>query len=217
MPNLAIEQNETSIREQFHLNPEEMEQLYFVVQNGANTSINSLRQFLGENIDIHLNCLSFLSLPILIDRVNLFYRNHLGFHLRFSGEIVGEIYTFFAEQDALKLVQKILGHRRLKYIRRFNRIEISVLNELVNILSNSFWRALTDKTSINWTISPPTQISDIGRSLFYSGKVYTIDNYLVHFEYLIPLLDIRIQFIVLPTQKTLKKIFSKLNPTSPEV
>lgn len=211
MPNVAIEQNELSIREQLYLPPQEIEQLYLVVQNGANCSINSLRQFLGENIDIHLNCLSFLSLPILIDRVNLFYRNHLGFHLRFAGEIVGEIYTFFGESDAQKLVQKMLGHRRLRYSKRFNKIEISVLNELVNILSNSFWRALTDKTLIKWSISPPTQISDIGRSLFYSGKVYSIDHFILHFEYLIPLMDVRIQFIVLPTQKTLKKIFTKLS------
>ncbi|HOJ76649.1 MAG TPA: hypothetical protein PLZ08_02150 [Bacillota bacterium] len=211
MTNLAIEHSHNSNNEAIFLPFSQIEQLYNIAQNGAAKSISSMQQFLGINVDIHLNCLSFLSLPILIDRINLYYRNHLGFHLRFSGEITGEIYTFFGEKDATILIEKMLGHhRRFKYPRRFNRLEISVLAELVNVLSNSFWRALTDKTAINWTISPPTQITNLERSLFYSAKIYPVDQFLVHFEYLIPDLDVRIQFIVLPTQKTLKKIFTKL-------
>lgn len=210
MQNVAIEQGDPNVQNELCPPPQEIKKLYEIAQNGANASINSLRQFLGNNIDINLNCLSFLTLPILADRINLFYQNHLGFHLRFTGEITGEIYTFFAEQDASLLIEKMLGHKRFKYRNRFNRIEISVLTELVNIISNSFWRALSDKTAMNWSISPPTQINDLSRSLFYSTKVYVVDYFLIHFEYLIPMLDVRIQFIVLPTQQTLKKIFSKM-------
>lgn len=211
MTNLAIEQSLNSDNEPIFLPFSQIEQLYNIAQNGAAKSISSMQQFLGINVDIHLNCLSFLSIPILIDRINQYYRNHLGFHLRFSGEITGEIYTFFDERDAAILIEKVLDqHLRFKFHKRFNRLEISVLAELVNVLSNSFWRALSDKTSINWNISPPTQITNLERSLFYSSKIYPIDQFLVHFEYLIPVLDVRIQFIVLPTQKTLKKIFTKL-------
>lgn len=216
MQNVAIEQGEPGIRNELSPQSQEIKDLYEIAQNGATASINSLCQFLGSNVDINVNCLSFLTLPILADRINQFYHNHLGFHLRFTGEITGEIYTFFAESDAIVLIEKMLGHKRFKYRKRYNRIEISVLTELVNILSNSFWRALTDKTAMNWSISPPTQISDLSRSLFYSTKVYVVDYFLVHFEYLIPALDVRIQFIVLPTQQTLKKIFSRLTPLENE-
>jgi chemotaxis protein CheY-P-specific phosphatase CheC len=211
MLNIAIEQDESSIHEDIFLPPAEIKMLYEIAQKGASESINSLRDFLGTTNDIHLNCLSFLPLPIMIDRIKLFYPNHLGFHIRFSGEISGEIFTFFREEDAIFLVDKITGHRRLKSLKNINRVEISVLAELVNILSNSFWRTLTEKTSFNWWFTPPTRVNDLSRALSYSAKVYTLDHLLIHFEYLIPNLEIRIQLLMLPTQHTMKKILGKLN------
>ncbi len=218
MQNIAIEQSEPVGQDHLYPPPREIKRLYEIAQHGALTSLNSLRQFLGSDVDINLNCLSLLTLPVLIDRINLFYRDHLGFHLRYSGEITGEIYTFFAERDAKMLIDKMLGHKRFKYGKRFNRIELSVLTELVNIVSNAFWRAMTDKTGMNWYLAPPTLINDLSRTLFYSSKIYTVDYFLVHFEYVLPTMDVRIQFIVLPTQQTLTKIFSKLNPSdAPDV
>lgn len=211
MLNIAIEQNESSIHENIFLPPQEIKRLYEIAQKGAVESINALRDFLGATTDIHLNCLSFLPLPIMVDRIKLFYPSHLGFHLRFSGEISGEIFTFFREQDAIFLVDKMTGHRRLKSLKNINRVEISVLAELVNILSNSFWRTLTEKTSLNWWFTPPTRVNDLSRSLTYSAKVYTLDHLLIHFEYLIPNLEIRIQLLMLPTQNTIKKILDKLS------
>lgn len=209
MPYIAIEQDESSIHDQICLLPQEMEKLYEVAQKGAASSVNSLRDFLGTSTDIHLNCLSFLPLPILIDRIKMFFPNHLAFHLRFSGEIAGEIYTFFQEQDALVLIQKMMGNKRLKSI---NRVEVSVLTELVNILANSFWRALTEQAQLKWWITPPSRVNELGRALTYSSKVYTLDHLLIHLEYLIPMLEIRIQFTMLPTKSTIKKILAKLNP-----
>ncbi|HOP74808.1 MAG TPA: hypothetical protein PLC07_07095 [Bacillota bacterium] len=212
MKNIAIEQSEPVGQDHLYPPPQEIKRLYEIAQHGASASLNSLRQFLGSDVDINLHCLSLLTLPVLIDRIRLFYQNHLGFHLRYSGEITGEIYTFFAGRDAKTLIDKMLGHKRFKYGKRFNRIEISVLTELVNIVTNAFWRALTDKTGMNWYLSPPTLINDLSRTLFYSSKIYTVDYFLVHFEYVIPVLDVRIQCIVLPTQQTLARIFSKLTP-----
>lgn len=212
MPQVAIEQDESTIHDQIYLLPQEIEKLYEVAQTGASRSVSSLREFLGINTEIHLNYLSFLSLPILLDRIKLYYPNHLGFHLRFSGEISGEIYTFFQEQDALTLIQQMMGNKRTKSNKALNRIEVSVLSELVNILSNSFWRALTEKALINWWITPPTRINDLARSLTYSAKVYTLDHLLAHFEFIIPMMEIRIQLVMLPTQNTMKKLLSKLNP-----
>ncbi|HYH04799.1 MAG TPA: hypothetical protein VEC37_17040 [Bacillota bacterium] len=210
MPNVAIEHIGSTIREHIYLPPHEIEKLYEAAQIGANGSISSLRQFLGTNSEINLNCLSFLSLPILIDRVNLYHRNHLGYHIRFSGDITGEIFTFFSEKDALTIIDQILGRRRFFARRRLNKIEASVLAELVNIISNSFWRVLTEKTSINWWISPPAKVNDLPRSLFYTTKVYSVDSLMVQMEYFIPVMEIRIHFVILPTQYTLKKILSKL-------
>lgn len=210
MPNVAIEHIGSTIREHIYLPPHEIEKLYEAAQIGANGSINSLRQFLGTNTEINLNCLSFLSLPILIDRMNQFYRNHLGFHIRFSGDITGEIFTFFGEKDALTIIDQILGKRRFLPRKRLNKIETSVLAELVNIISNSFWRVLTEKTNINWWISPPAKVNDLPRALFYTTKVYSVDSLMVQIEYFIPVMEIRIHFVILPTQYTLKKILSRL-------
>ena len=49
------------------------------------------------------------------------------------------------------------------------------------------------------------------RALTYSAKVYTLESLLIHFEYLIPNLEIRIQMVIMPSEHTLKKILSKLN------
>lgn len=210
MSNVVIEQNESSIREEIHLPPQEIKQLYTIAQNGATSSINSLRDFLGINVDIHINCLTFLPFSILIDRIKLFYQNSIGFHLRFSGDITGEIYTFFREQDAQNLIERMLGQKR-KPGRSLNRVETSVISELVNIISNTFWRALSEKTSLNWYFTPPTPVSDLNRSLIYSAKIYNLDNLLLHFEYIIPILEIRFQFIILPAKHTMNKILSELS------
>lgn len=211
MLNIAIEQNEASIQEEILLPPQEIKKLYEIAQKGAAESINSLRDFLGTTNDIHLNCLSFLPLPVMIERIKLFYPNPLGYHIRFSGEISGEIFTFFRENDAIFLVDKITGHKRLKTIKDINRVEISVLAELVNILSNAFWRTLTEKTSFNWWFTPPTRVNELSKALSYSAKIYTLDNLLIHFEYLIPNLEIRIQLLMLPTRHTIQKLLTKLN------
>jgi chemotaxis protein CheY-P-specific phosphatase CheC len=216
MLNIAIEQNETSIQEEIFLPPQEIKKLYEAAQKGAAESINSLRDFLGPTNDIHLNCLSFLPLSVMVDRIKIFYPNHLGYHLRFSGEISGEIYTFFRETDALFLVEKITGQKRLKNLKNINRVEISVLAELVNILANAFWRTLTEKTAFNWWFTPPTRVNELSKALSYSAKIYTLDNLLIHFEYLIPNLEIRIQSLMLPTQHTIQKLLTKLN-TSPVI
>ena len=210
MSNVVIEQNESSIREDFYLPPLEVKHLYAIAQNGAANSINSLRDFLGMNVDIHLNCLTFLPFPVLIDRIKMFYQNNIGFHLRFSGDITGEIFTFFREPDAQNLIERMLGQKR-KPGRSLNRVETSVISELVNIISNTFWRALSEKTLLNWYFTPPTPVGDLNRSLIYSAKIYNLDNLLLHFEYIIPVLDIRFQFIILPAKNTMNKILSKLS------
>jgi Chemotaxis protein CheC, inhibitor of MCP methylation len=211
MLNIAIEQNEASIQEDIFLPPQEIKRLYEFVQKGASESIHSLRDFLGTTNEIHLNCLSFLPLPVMIERIKLFYPDHLAYHLSFSGEISGEIYTFFRERDALYLVTKITGDKHLKSLKDINRVQISVLAELVNILSNSFWRSLTERAAFNWWFTPPTRVSELCRALTYSAKVFTLDSLIIHFEYLIPELELRIQLLMLPSQNTIKKLLTKLN------
>jgi chemotaxis protein CheY-P-specific phosphatase CheC len=211
MANIVIEQNESSIQEEIFLPPQEIKRLYEIIQKGASESIHSLRDFLGTTNEIHLNCLSFLPLAVMIERIKLFYPEHLAYHLGFSGEISGEIFTFFRESDAIYLVTKITGDKHLKGLQNFNRVDISILSELVNILSNSFWRSLTEQAAFNWWFTPPTRVSELCRSLTYSAKVYALDNLIIHFEYLIPGLDLRIQLLMLPSQNTIRKLLTKLN------
>lgn len=206
---IAIEQDQDSIREPLHLPPHEVRQLFEIAQTGATGSIGSLRDFLGTGAEIHLNCLSFLPIPVLLDRIRLFYRDNLGFHLRFSGDIAGEIYAFFGERDALALIERMLGQKR-KPGKPLNRIEVSVLTEMVHIISNSFWRTMAERAALNWWFTPPVMVSDLSRSLAYSSKVYTLDHLLIHFEFLIPMPEIRFQYIILPSENTIEKLLSHL-------
>jgi chemotaxis protein CheY-P-specific phosphatase CheC len=211
MLNIVIEQNETTIREEPYLSPGEIRKLFDLAQNGATGSANSLQDLFRTNTDIYLNCLSFLPLPILLDRVNLFYPNHLGFHLRFSGEISGGIYIFFREQDAQDLIEPIAEDKKSKSDRGFTKIETSVLSDFVNILANSMWKGLIEKTALNCWFTPPVLVSNLSRSLSYSAKVYTLDHLMVHLEYLIPAIAGRVQLVMLPNQNTWQTILTKLS------
>lgn len=209
---VAIEQNELTNYNQICLSPQEIEKLYAAAQMGAFGAMNALRDFIGIQTNIHLNGLSFMPLPALIDHIRRYYSDHIAFHLRSAGEINGEIYTFFQEKDALTLIRNMLGPRSPKNNKFLNPMEISVLTELVIMLSNSFWCSLTEKTSFNWWFTPPVRISNMERVLHYAVKIYLLDHSLMHYEYLIEALGIRVQFIMLPTNSTMKKILAKLNP-----
>mgnify|MGYP005850654939 CR=1 FL=1 len=209
---VAIEQTESAIYNQISLLPQEIEKLYAAAQMGAAGALNALRDFIGIQTDIHLNCLSFMPLPALLDHIRRNYSDHIAFHLRSAGEINGEIYTFFQEKDAMTLIRHILGPRFPKNSKFLSPVEISVLTELVTMLSNSFWCSLTDKTSLNWWFTPPVRITNMERVLKISAKVYLLDHSLMQYEYLIEALGIRVQFLMLPTNSTLKKILAKLNP-----
>ena len=210
MANVAIEHIGPTIREHLYLPPQEIEMLYEAAQVGADGAIGSLRQFLGIDTEIRLNCLSFLSLPILYDRINLYYPNSVGFHIRFSGDVTGELFTFFTAKTARTILNQVIKRRRLLRRSQLNKVEISALSELVNIISNSFWRVITEKSSLNWWISPPAKVNDLAKSLYYTCKVYSVDSLMIQIEYFIPDLDARIQFVILPTQYTLKKILLQL-------
>jgi hypothetical protein len=57
-------------------------------------------------------------------------------------------------------------------------------------------------------------VSDLSRSMAYSAKVYNLDSLLIHFEFIIPVSDIRFQYIILPGQNTIQKILEKLSPAA---
>lgn len=212
MAYFALEKDELTINDQFFLPPQEVARLFEIAQTGASGSVHSLRDFLGLTGEIQVNCLSFLPFHVLLDRIALYYQNHIGFHLRFSGEISGEIYTFFRDQHALMIIERMLGRKRKKSWGKLNRIEISVLSELANIISNSFWRSLAEQATLNWWITPPVYVTDLCRSISNSAKVHALEPMLIHFEYLVPSLGLRTQMVLLPNQHTLKKILNKLTP-----
>lgn len=211
MLNIAIEQNEITIKEQAYLlSPPEITRFYEVAQAGVIEFSDSLKDFFGENTEFLLNCLSFLPLPVLVDRVNLYHSQHLGFHQRFSGEIAGGIYTYIREKDALVLIDRITDAKKFKTEKGLNKIEFSLIAEFLNILANSLWKAITDKTALSWWLTPPILVNSLSRSLAYSARVYTLDYLQVHLEFLMPATATRVYLIILPNQNTLKVILSKL-------
>lgn len=190
------------------LAPSKFNEFHNIAQRGALNSLQSLERFLGFNIQTHINSLSFLPISLMTDRLNLFYSNSIGFHLRFSGDINGEIYTFFSEKDARSLIKHFLGCTMLKRGRRFNRIELSVLNELSNIVGNSFWQTFGNQSTLRWNAAPPVLVRNITSCLFYSSRIYSFDAGLLHVEFSVPDLKTRIQLLLLPTAQTLDNLIS---------
>jgi chemotaxis protein CheY-P-specific phosphatase CheC len=210
MAYIAIEQNRDTIGQAVVLPQQELKELFEIAQAGATGAVASLRDFLGTSSDIQLNCLSFLPVSVLLDRIRLYYQDNLGFHLRFSGDISGEIYTLMRERDAFLIIERMLGAKR-KSGKPLDRLEVSVLAEMIHIMANSFWRAMSEKTALNWWFSPPARVNDPARSLAYSAKVFNLDQLLIHFEFLIPGSGIRFQYVFLPSQNTLARLLEGLS------
>lgn len=217
MLNIAIEQNEISLQEAYPFSAWQMGPLFQIAQNGAAGSTHSLRDFLRIHSEIRVNCLSILPLSILIERVHLYYRNHIGFHLRFSGEIHGEIFALLREDHALMLLERALGpksnDKRHPETDKLNPLEVTMLAELIQMISNSFRQELTEKTLFNWWITQPLRVSDVDHSLTYAAKIFNLDHHVIHLEYLIPILELRIQFLLLPAASMLPKILARLAPS----
>jgi chemotaxis protein CheY-P-specific phosphatase CheC len=209
MPYIAIEHDLDAVPEPLDLPSHQVKQLFDIAQAGAVGSVGSLRDFLGTAADIHLNYLAFIPVSVLLERIRQQHRNALGFQMRFSGDISGEIFTFFKEQEAFSLVEKMLGTKRRSH-QPLNPLELSVLAELVNIISNSFWRVMADQADLNWWFSPPTRLRDPNRTLTYSAKVRNYDHLIIHFEFLIPSFNLRFQYIILPTHNSIHKLLHSL-------
>ncbi len=213
MAYIAIEQNRDSLGQPEVLPQHEVKQLFEVAQNSVSGAVSLLRDFLGASPDIRLNCLSFLPVPVLLDRIRLYYQDNLGFHLRFAGDISGEIYTLFRQRDAFAIIERMNGARR-KPGKPLDRMETAVLTEMVHILANSFWRVISEKAALNWWFSPPTRVNDPARSLAYSAKVFNLDQQLLHFEFVIPIGSIRFQYILLPSRGSVSKLLAGLAGSS---
>jgi chemotaxis protein CheC len=136
-------------------------------------------------------------------------RDLIGIHVRIIGEVSGEMYFLFTRKDALRLVEMLVGER-MRLTLSLNRIESSALSEIANILTGSYWYAMTDRKALNWRITVPTIVEDVGKILTLSNRVYDFTSMVFLTDITVPQNNVRGHFLLLPRQEALTKLLTNL-------
>lgn len=120
-------------------------------------AVSQLSRLFNLDLSVALINLHSLSLSWILQQIEDDKRFQNAVHSRVSGDLTGEMFLFFPRESACRLVQ--LGLKRSYNSLFLSRLEESVLNELTNILVNSFWENFCRKLDARWWISPPATLN----------------------------------------------------------
>jgi len=166
-------------------------------------SVRQLSRLFNTQLSFALINLQALPLALVLQQIEDDKRFQNGVHSQISGDLAGEMFLFFPRESAYRLVQ--LGLKRSFNSPFLNRLEESVLNELTNILINSFWENFSRKLNTRWWFSPPATLhrpqnvlGRIVREKHPEGTVFLAEILIINTQ--TPLM-----LFFLPSQETLAK------------
>ena len=191
------------------ISAEEINILRRINEAGARRAQSALSEFLKRETVLDTPRISVLPLAMLMQQMDSKPRDLIGIHVRIIGEVSGEMYFLFTRKDALRLVEMLVGER-MRLTLSLNRIESSALSEIANILTGSYWYAMTDRKALNWRITVPTIVEDVGKILTLSNRVYDFTSMVFLTDINVPQNNVRGHFLLLPRQEALTKLLANL-------
>ncbi len=191
------------------ISAEEINILRRINEAGARRAQSALSEFLKRETILDTPRISVLPLAMLMQQMDSKPRDLIGIHVRIIGEVSGEMYFLFTRKDALRLVEMLVGER-MRLTLSLNRIESSALSEIANILTGSYWYAMTDRKALNWRITVPTIVEDVGKILTLSNRVYDFTSMVFLTDINVPQNNVRGHFLLLPRQEALTKLLANL-------
>ncbi len=191
------------------ISAEEINILRRINEAGARRAQSALSEFLKRETVLDTPRISVLPLAMLMQQMDSKPRDLIGIHVRIIGEVSGEMYFLFTRKNALRLVEMLVGER-MRLTLSLNRIESSALSEIANILTGSYWYAMTDRKALNWRITVPTIVEDVGKILTLSNRVYDFTSMVFLTDINVPQNNVRGHFLLLPRQEALTKLLANL-------
>lgn len=191
------------------ISAEEINILRRINEAGARRAQSALSEFLKRETVLDTPRISVLPLAMLMQQMDSKPRDLIGIHVRIIGEVSGEMYFLFTRKNALRLVEMLVGER-MRLTLSLNRIESSALSEIANILTGSYWYAMTDRKALNWRITVPTIVEDVGKILTLSNRVYDFTSMVFLTDITVPQNNVRGHFLLLPRQEALTKLLANL-------
>lgn len=194
---------------------EEIEALRRISDAGARRAQVSLSELLKRETILQSPRISVLPLALLMEQTSANPRELLGIHVRIIGEVSGEMYFLFTRTNAIRLVEMLVGER-FRLLQSLNALETSALSEVANILTGSYWYAMTDRTALNWRITVPTIVEDVGRLLSLSSRVYDFNSMVFLTDLLVPDIGVSGHFLLIPRRESLSKLLTNLGELGQE-
>lgn len=191
------------------ISAEEINVLRWINEAGARRAQSALSEFLKQETILNTPRISVLPLALLMQQMGSKPRELIGIHVRIIGEVSGEMYFLFARKDAVRLVEMLVGER-VRLTSKLNKIESSALSEIANILTGAYWYAMTDRTALNWRITVPAIVEDVGKLLTLSNRLYDFTSMVFLTDITIPQKDVCGHFLLLPRQEALPKLLANL-------
>lgn len=150
-----------------HLDAMQLDALREVGNIGAGTAASSLSQMTGQPIGMAVPRVSVLPVEEVPDRVGGEETIVVAVYLRVHGDAPGHIVFVTAAETAHEVCHQLMGGMGVGEPgpTGFSEMELSALQEIGNIMTGSYLRALADLTKLHMEPSPPALGVDMTAAL----------------------------------------------------
>jgi len=150
-----------------HLDAMQLDALREVGNIGAGTAASSLSQMTGQPIGMAVPRVSVLPVEEIPDRVGGEETIVVAVYLRVHGDAPGHIVFVTAAETAHEVCHQLMGGMGVGEPgpTGFSEMELSALQEIGNIMTGSYLRALADLTKLHMEPSPPALGVDMTAAL----------------------------------------------------
>ncbi|ACB85003.1 chemotaxis protein CheC [Natranaerobius thermophilus] len=202
----------------FNLNELHIDILKELGNIGAGNATTALSQFLGKSIKMtvpEVNILPFEEVPEVVGGPEELVA---GVYMRIEGEAPGSLMLLLKQEDALKLIDVLLGRDSSQEkvgTADLDDIEQSALMETGNIVANSYLNSLADMTKMEVGPSVPAISVDMAGAileviLFQVDEEISEHVILIGTEFAYEGNTIRGHFFLIPDNESFPKIIKSL-------
>lgn len=195
------------------LNSNQLDALKEIGNIGAGNAATALAQLLNRKVNMKVPEVNILSFNDIIEVLGGPENVVAGIYLRVSGGITGNILFLLPKENAVKMLDILLGKQR-DSTDDFNPIERSALLEVGNILTGAYLAALSSLTNMTFIPSVPALAVDMVGAILsvplsqygYMGDTaLLIDTEFEEGEY-----QVRGHFFLIPDLDIFDKLFSAI-------
>lgn len=184
---------------------------------GAGNAATALAQLVKHSVDMNVPYVSVLSFDEVAEYLGGPEEVVASVFLKVEGDVPGNMYFFLKHHTAKQIIKKMLGQSSRSDKNEFEELEISVLQELGNILSGSYMSALSDLTRLNIQPSVPAFTIDMAGAILTCGllEVGKTEDFALIIDTQFSNVDqvespLSGQFVLLPNPESLPILFKAL-------